>query len=121
MALALQALWKGLMYDAAALDEAIKLAPRLSPEEMLDLQERVAQDALHARFDGVDVLGIAKEIVRIARSGLASIAPAEVFYLDVLHEQVIEDEVCPADILLRNWHGSWHGSMKHVTEYLRIA
>ncbi len=121
MALALQALWKGLMYDAAALDEALKLAPRLNREEMLNLQERVARDALGARFDGLNVLSIAKEIVRLARSGLASIAPSEVGYLDVLREQVIEDEMCPADILLHNWHGSWHGSMKHVTEYLRIA
>jgi hypothetical protein len=38
-----------------------------------------------------------------------------------LSEQVIRDEVCPADILLRNWHGSWHNSMKHVLEHLRIA
>jgi glutamate--cysteine ligase len=121
MALALQALWKGLMYDAEALDEALTLAPRLSSEEMRELQERVARDGLAARFESVDVLGIAKEIVRLARSGLEAIAPAEVGYLDVLSEQVIEDEVCPADILLRNWHGSWHGSMKHVTEYLRIA
>jgi glutamate--cysteine ligase len=121
MALALQALWKGLMYDAATLDDALSLAPRLSRHEMLDFQERVARDGLHAPFDGVDVLSLAKEIVRLARSGLSNIAPAETHYLDVLHEQVIEDEMCPADILLRNWHGSWHGSMKRVTEYLRIA
>jgi glutamate--cysteine ligase len=121
MALALQALWKGLMYDAKALDDALRLAPRLSHEEMLELQERVARDGLSARFDGVDVLGIAKECVRLARSGLESIAPAESGYLDVLQEQVIRDEMCPADILLHNWHGSWHGSMKHVTESLRIA
>jgi glutamate--cysteine ligase len=121
MALALQALWKGLMYDGEALDEALKLAPRLNAEQMRELQASVARDALAARLSGVDVLGIAKEIVRIARCGLEAIAPAEVGYLDVLSEQVIRDEVCPADILLRNWHGSWHNSMKHVTEYLRIA
>ena len=121
MALALQALWKGLMYDPDALDEALKLAPRLNGEEMLELQERVARDALEARVGGVDVLSMAKEVVRLARIGLANIAPAEVNYLDVLFEQVIRDEVCPADILLGNWHGSWHNSMKHVVEYLRIA
>ncbi|MDQ1611575.1 MAG: hypothetical protein QOG00_1506, partial [Pyrinomonadaceae bacterium] len=27
----------------------------------------------------------------------------------------------PADILLRNWHGSWHASMPRVFEHLRIA
>jgi glutamate--cysteine ligase len=121
MVLALQALWKGLMYDTNALDEALRLAPKLSREEMRELQERVARDALAARHAGVSVLGIAKEIVRLARSGLEAIAPAEVFYLDVLSEQVIHEEVCPADILLRNWHGSWHASMKRVLEHLRIA
>jgi glutamate--cysteine ligase len=121
MALALQALWKGLLYDEAALDEALRLAPRLSLEEMRQLQEQVARDALSARFAGIEVLGIAKEIVRLARSGLEAIAPAETGYLDILSEQVIRDEICPADILLENWHGSWHGSMQHVLEYLRIA
>ncbi|MDT4897021.1 MAG: glutamate--cysteine ligase [Acidobacteriota bacterium] len=121
MALALQALWKGLMYDEGALDDALQLAPKLSLAEMRDLQERVARDALNARCESVDVLRIAKEVVRLARCGLERIAPAEVGYLDVLHEQVIQDEVCPADILLRNWHGSWHHSMKHILEHLRIA
>jgi glutamate--cysteine ligase len=121
MALALQALWKGLMYDSGTLDEALRLAPKLSSEEMRALQECVARDALAARFDGVDILGIAKEAVRLAQSGLERIAPAETRYLDVLSEQVIQDEVCPADILLRNWHGSWNNSMEHVVEYLRIA
>jgi glutamate--cysteine ligase len=121
MALALQALWKGLLYDGETLDEALRLAPRLSGEGMRDLQECVAREALGARRDGVDVLSIAKEIVRLARTGLANVAPSETSYLDVLQEQVVEDEMCPADILLRNWHGSWRGSMKHVAEYLRIA
>ena len=33
----------------------------------------------------------------------------------------VGEGVCPADILLRNWHGSWHHSRKRVAEYLRIA
>jgi glutamate--cysteine ligase len=119
--LALQAFWKGLLYDREALDEALRLAPKLSGEEMHALQEQVARDALAARFGNVDVLSLAKEAVTLARSGLERIAPSEVGYLDVLSEQVVQDEVCAADILLRNWHGSWHGSMKRVFEYLRIA
>jgi glutamate--cysteine ligase len=119
--LALQALWKGLLYDGDALDEALCLAPKLSNEEMRALQECVARDALAARFENVDVLRLAREIVRLSAGGLERIAPSEVSYLDVLHEQVIEDGICPADILLRNWHGSWHASMERVFEYLRIA
>ncbi|HKQ50741.1 MAG TPA: glutamate-cysteine ligase family protein [Pyrinomonadaceae bacterium] len=121
MTLALQALWKGLMYDETALAEALRLAPALAPEGMRALQERVARDGLEARFENVNVLGLAKEVVRLARGGLERTALEEVVYLDILFEQVVEDEVCPADILLRNWHGSWHHSRKRVAEYLRIA
>ena len=121
MALALQALWKGLMYDAAALDEALRLAPKLSLEEMRALQETVARYGLAARSAHVNVSGIAKEVIALASEGLARIAPEESRYMDVLRQQVIEDEVCPADILLRNWHGSWHGQIKRAIEYLRIA
>jgi glutamate--cysteine ligase len=121
MALAVQALWKGLMYDARALDEALSIAPRLKQDEMRVLDEAVARDGLHARAYGVEVLALAKEMVRLSADGLSRNAPEEIKHLDILFEQVIQDEVCPADILLRNWHGSWHGAIERVIEYLRIA
>jgi glutamate--cysteine ligase len=121
MALAMQALWKGLMYDAGALDEALRLAPKLGREETRELQEAVAREGLSARAVGVDVLQIAKDAIALAVEGLGRVASEEVKYLDVLRAQVIDEEVCPADILLRNWHGSWHQSMERVVGYLRIA
>jgi len=121
MTLGLQALWKGLMYDGSALDEALRLAPRLSLEEMRELQESVARDGLSARYGNINILSLAKEAVTLAGEGLARVAPEELKYLDVLRQQVVEDGICPADILLRNWHGSWHGSTGRLVEYLRIA
>lgn len=121
MAMAVQALWKGLMYDAQALDEALSIAPRLSAGESDALEEAIARDGLNVRAFGVDVLALAKEVIRLSADGLSRFAPEEIKYLDVLFEQVVQDEICPADILLRNWHGSWHGSIKRVIEYLRIA
>ena len=121
MALALQALWKGLLYDEAALTAALRLAPRLDHAGALSLREAVARAGLAARAEGLSVLALAKETVTLAAEGLARVAPEEVSYLDVLRAQVCADETCPADILLRNWHGSWHGSMRHALEYLRIS
>lgn len=121
MVLALQALWKGLMYDAATLDDALRLAPHLGAQDARKLREDVARDGLAARHGGVDVLALARETIALAARGLQRIAPEEVSYLDVLCQQVIEEGLSPADILLRNWHGSWHGSIMRVVEYLRIA
>ncbi|MDT4966359.1 MAG: glutamate--cysteine ligase [Acidobacteriota bacterium] len=119
--LALQAFWKGLMYDAATLDEALRLAPRLSHADAIGLREAVARDALDAKHAGVNVLALAKEVVTLAVVGLETVAPDEVPYLDLLRQQVNEDGICPSDILLNNWHGTWNGSMNRVIEYLRIA
>jgi glutamate--cysteine ligase len=122
MALALQALWKGLLYDDAALDASLRLAPRHDDlGDALLLRERVARDGLAAHHAGADVLGLAREVVGLAVEGLKRVAPGETGYLDVLVARVVDEGVCPADILLRNFEGSWHGSMERVFEYLRVA
>lgn len=119
--LALQALWKGLLYDDAALDEALRLAPKLKAADAVLLRERVAREGLAAKLEGVDMLRLARETVRLAAEGLSRVAPDETGYLDVLIEGVVNEGVCPADILLRNFEGSWHGSMQRVFDYLRVA
>jgi glutamate--cysteine ligase len=120
-ALAFQAYWKGLLYCPEALSLALRLAPDLNAGDALELRAAVARDALDARAAGVDVLALAKESVALAVEGLRRVAPEELPYLDVLCEQVITEELSPADILLRNWHGSWHRSLPRVLEHLRIA
>ncbi|CAN5327770.1 MAG: glutamate--cysteine ligase [Pyrinomonadaceae bacterium] len=121
LTLALQAFWKGLLYDAPALDEALRLAPKLDRAAAHELRAAVARDALAAQVAGVDVRALAKELINLAVEGLARIVPAELPYLDALRERIVEDGVCPADILLHNWRGSWHNSIARAVEYLRIA
>ncbi|HVG39711.1 MAG TPA: glutamate-cysteine ligase family protein [Pyrinomonadaceae bacterium] len=116
-ALAAVALWKGLFDDRAALQEALRLAPQLGVAEAARLRESVARDGLAARAEGIDVLAAAKQIIRLADEALSRIAPDERRYLDPLKELIIEDELCPADVLLRNWSGSWHNSMTKVFNY----
>ena len=119
--LALQALWMGLAYDAASLDEALRLAPRLDAADARLLRERVARDGLAAKCAGVDVLGLARDLVRLASEGLGRVAPEEVSYLEPLRGLIVEEGVCPADLLLRDYEGSWHGSLERAVESLRVA
>jgi glutamate--cysteine ligase len=102
LALALSAFWKGLTYDEAALDVALSIAPKLDRAGFRALQIAVARDALAARCEGVDVLAVARELVSVARQGLSTIAKDETHLLDPLAQNVIEDGVSPADILLRD-------------------
>src|SRR5205085_10069769 len=116
MALALQALWRGLLYDADTLNAALYFAPTLDHTAALELRAAVAREGLAARASGVNVLALAKELIALARACFARIAPEEVSYLDGLRAQIVSEGICPADILLRNWHGSWQGFMPRVVE-----
>lgn len=119
--MALQALWKGLLYDSATLDEALRIAPRLNHAQAFELRHAVARDALEVKHAGVDVLALAKEVVELAVVGLDKVSPDEVSYLDILRQQVNDEGICPSDILIRNWNGQWNHSITRVIEYLRIA
>jgi len=107
LVMALQAFWKGLMYDDLVLDETLKLAPRLDKNQFVDLQLDVARNALSANRV-VNVLDLAKEAVRLAGEGLSRTAPEELCYLDILTQQVIDEGISPADILIRDWRGDIH-------------
>lgn len=103
-ALALVALWKGLTYADDSLSSALETVPLLEPSAYRALQMAVAKEGLAARYEGVVVLSVARALLAIARSGLASIAPEELSYLEPLWTNVVDRGVSPADLLLAQPH-----------------
>jgi glutamate--cysteine ligase len=121
MVMAALAFWKGLLYDSAALDGALKLMPRMTREEFLVLQQEVARHGLEAKLERKPIINLAEASLELARSGLERSAPDEAHYLDVLDQLVLREDACPADILIRNFTGSWNGDVRKVVEHSRIA
>ena len=78
----------------------------MTAKEYYALQKCVAKNGLQTVCGEVKILDLAKEIVKIAVSGLKRIAPYEVKYLDVLRQKVLVEEKSPADFLLQNWDNS---------------
>ena len=120
MALALAALWRGLLYDRTTLEEARRRLPRVHRRDLLALERLVARQALAAAADGLRVFELARDLVALAAEGLRRTASDEERYLDPLKEALAE-RASPADALLKNWEGSWHKKMTHVIAYLRAA
>jgi glutamate--cysteine ligase len=118
--MAAQAFWKGLMYDAEILDRALDMAPRPGLDEYSRLQMEVARCGLAARLGRLSVLSLAQSALEMAREGLRSRAGDETVYLDIIEQLVIKERVCPADILIRNFKGSWNGEIRKAIEYMRI-
>jgi glutamate--cysteine ligase len=96
LALAVPAVWKGLLYDADALSAATQLARGFMPEELLPLSEVASRLGLRTEYRGKPLADWCREVVAIADGGLRR-QGEEVAYLDPLRE-VIASGRSPGDL-----------------------
>ncbi|SON54525.1 Glutamate-cysteine ligase GshA [Hartmannibacter diazotrophicus] len=118
---ALPAFWVGLLYDETALDAALDLVKDWTTDEMQDLRDRVPTTALATEFRGRTVHQIARDVVSIARGGLARRARLnsggydETQYLDPVMETLASGKT-PAELMLDRYKGEWQGDIDRVFE-----
>ena len=120
---ALPAFWVGLLYEQDALDASWDLVKHWTMEEREELRNAVPRLALDAPLPGGGKLhDLAKEVLAIARSGLAARARLnssgdnETGFLETLDEIVASGKV-PAQVLLDRYHGEWGGDIDRVYKY----
>ena len=118
---ALSAFWTGLLYDAAALEAAWRLVQPWSDEEREALRNGVPKLGLKAEFGGRTVQDIAREVLRISRSGLKNRrkindkSQDETIYLAPL-ESIVSTGRTVSDDLLQRYHGRWRGRIDRIFE-----
>ena len=119
---ALPALWVGLLYDQGALDAAWDLVRHWSMDEREALRDAVPRLALDAPIPGGGkLLDLAREVLPIARAGLAARARMndsgdnETGFLEPL-EEIADSGKVPAQRLLDKFHGEWAGDISRVYE-----
>jgi glutamate--cysteine ligase len=118
---ALPAFWVGLLYDQAALDAAWDLAKGWDADTREALRRAASIDALQGEANGIRMLDLARETVKIAEAGLRARArpgaggmvPDETHFLNALQESVETGKV-PADELLERYHGDWGGDLSRI-------
>jgi glutamate--cysteine ligase len=115
---AVPALWKGLLYDAAARDAAAdRVAWTADERDAVHLD--VARRGLAAETPSGTVLAAARALAGIARAGLVrSGAPDEADLLDPL-DALLERGKSPGEIVLERWQGDWAGSPARLIEHAR--
>ena len=116
---ALPAIWKGLLYDADALDGVLSLLSDVSTEALDAGQLDVAKRGLRAEMAGRKVIDLARELVKLSDGGLGRIH-AEGFsdadergFLDPLHEQ-IEKGRSPGEEIAERWKEEWNGDRQKL-------
>jgi glutamate--cysteine ligase len=116
---ALPAFWVGLLYDTAALDAAWDIVRDWTAEERQALREAVPRLGLKAPFRDGTVLDLAREVVGLARGGLArrgylnESGRDETMFLTSL-EEIVATGVTPAEHLLDEFESEWNGDINEV-------
>ena len=121
---ALPAVWKGLLYDADALDGTLSLLSGVSTEVLDAGQLDVARRGLRGEMGKHKVLDLARELVALADGGLGRIH-ADGFsdadergFLDPLREQV-EKGMSPGEEIARRWKDEWNGDRQKLIQATR--
>ena len=110
--LALPALVKGVFYTDDCLQAAWDLVKRWSWDERVSLWREVHREALLARFRGIKVLELARELYAIAEEGLRRqkaldrAGRDERVYLERMGEQ-LDLGRSPARVIAEKWKGQW--------------
>ncbi|WP_410218154.1 glutamate--cysteine ligase [Paracoccus sp. (in: a-proteobacteria)] len=118
---ALPALWVGLTYDQEALDAAWDLVKGWDAETREALRVAAGRDGLQAEANGVRMHDLARDVLRIAETGLKNrakpgnggLVPDETHFLNTVRESVDTGKV-PADELLDQYRGAWAGDLSRI-------
>lgn len=115
MPYSLLAIYKGILYNETAMNDIEELLKPYSHPDISDLRYSVPKSALQTKIKKFYVGDIAKEIINIAEHGLE--ASDETKFLEPIKEYTMKG-LCPADVILRNWNGSWNKDISKLIKYI---
>jgi glutamate--cysteine ligase len=114
---AILAIYKGILYNDIAMDECEELFKSLQYKDFSELRFNVPKNTLQSRVKNAKVIDYAKEIISIAQKSLKEAQTGESMFLDAIKEYTLKG-LTPADVILKNWNGSWNKNMKKFIKYL---
>ena len=111
------AIYKSILYNKYAMSEIEELFKPFSHMDFAELRYNIPKNALRCTIKNYTVLDIAKEILYISEKSLIGMNTGEEKYLEPIKELTLNG-LCPADIILRSWNGSWNKDIKKLIKYL---
>ncbi len=113
---AVMAIYKGILYDKTALADAEELLCVFSAKDISEFRYNVPHAAMDFSLRKYEVREIAKELLLIAEKSLRN--SYEEKYLEPIKALTFEG-ICPADVILKNWYGSWNKDVNKLIAHVR--
>lgn len=119
LALSIPALYKGILYSKSGIEQVNELLKRFEYFDFEYARQNAPKYGMDFSIKGIQVADIVKEIFDIAFENLKNSNSNEEKYLEPALE-LIEDKYTPADILIKNFEGSWNKNINKLIEYSKI-
>jgi glutamate--cysteine ligase len=126
LAMAIPALWKGILYNKQALEASWELVKNLSYEERVIWHEDVSKKALKSKIRKYETKDLAKELFNIAYESLKiqkvlnNKNQDESIYLENLYEIVIKKGKSPAQDLSEKWETKYNKDLYKLIQNYKI-
>ena len=114
---AVLAFYKGILYSKSAMNEVDEYLSKFKFKDYSELRYSVPKNGLDTKLGNADLKKVAKNLVEFAEKGLKTLNSGEEKYLEPLQDLVWQG-ICPADIILKNWYGSWNKDVNKLIEYV---
>ncbi len=114
---AIPAIYKGILYSNSAMEECEELFKHLQYKDFAELRFNVPKNTLQSPVKKAKALDYAKEILKIAEKALKEEQTGEELFLESIKEYTLKG-ITPADVIVKNWNGSWNKNMKKLIKYL---
>ncbi len=115
----LPALWKGLLYDEAALEQAWQMITDWTHTEVMQLRSEVPRTGFSAPFRNRDVHRLCEQMLDIARGGLERIGSfnshgedESIFLKPMIH--AVTHRKTQAETWLDAYHGHWNRDIDRI-------
>lgn len=113
---AIPAIYKGLFYNNKSVNEALKLLDEFTYEDFVYARESIPRNGLSSKLGEYKIVDLAKEVLDISYNYLNKEGKGEQRYLEPIQDLILEN-MCPADLILKNWNDKWEGNLSKFIQY----
>lgn len=110
------AFYKGILYSEEIMNDIEQYFSKFKYEDIVELRYSIPKYALDNKINKIELKEIAKELINFAEKGLKEQNQGEEIFLEPLKDLIYQG-LCPADVILKNWYGSWNKDINKLIEY----
>lgn len=110
------AFYKGILYSEEIMNDIEQYFSKFKYEDIVELRYSIPKYALDNKINKIELKEIAKELINFAEKGLKEQNQGEEIFLEPLKDLIYQG-LCPADVILKNWYGSWNKGVNKLIEY----